>query len=191
MPDITLTKGSTYRDVLRVASDACGFVRVASVDTSAPLRLTVPDHGLLDEWAVQVEGWREFDPAVHYKINVVDKDTIEIGCINALSFRQPVKPVVLRYHPPVDMSGCRARMQVRERFDSEDVLLEITTENLATGSHILIDPALCRVSRQITAADTAALAFRRAVFDCELVFPDSTVTKIDSGRVTLNDEVTR
>lgn len=87
---------------------------------------------------------------------------------------------------PIDLSDYTARMQVRETYESEETLLELTTENggiALGGTNGTIDILL-------SATATAALTFRKAVYDLELV-SGTTVTRLIKGEVTVSPEVTR
>jgi hypothetical protein len=89
----------------------------------------------------------------------------------------------------VPLAGLRARMQIRPKPESPLVLLELTTEN---GRIALTDPGVITLS--ISAADTAALAFKTAHYDLEIVDPTAVPEHVDrlvQGTVTLSQEVTR
>lgn len=88
---------------------------------------------------------------------------------------------------PVDLTGCTARMQLREEVDSDAVLLELTT----TNNRIALGGAAGTVTFALTAADTAALAFTRAVYDLEVVLADGSVRRLMAGHVIVSPEVTR
>ena len=88
---------------------------------------------------------------------------------------------------PVDLTGCAARLQVRERVASETVLLSLTTEN----GGIVLGGADGTITMHMSAADTAAIEWRRGVYDLEIEFPDGTVIRRLQGRATVSPEVTR
>lgn len=88
---------------------------------------------------------------------------------------------------PVDLTGCTARMQARESFESDVVLLGLTTEN---GGIILGGPS-GEIRLHISAVDTAALSWRGALYDLEIVFPDGTVIRRMQGKIVVSPEVTR
>lgn len=88
---------------------------------------------------------------------------------------------------PVDLTGCSARMHVRTRVESPDVLLELTTGNGrielgATGGEITL---------RLTAVETAAITRVRAVYDLEIVQADGSVRRLTEGSVKVRPEVTR
>lgn len=88
---------------------------------------------------------------------------------------------------PVDLTGCTARMQVRDRITSADVLLELTTENggLALGG------AAGTVTFQMSAAETADLTWKAGVYDLEVVMADGFVRRFLAGVALVLPEVTR
>lgn len=88
---------------------------------------------------------------------------------------------------PVDLTGCTARMQVRSQVDSPDVLLELTTAN----GRIEIDALAGTLTLKLSAAETAALTWRNAVYDLEVVHPGGQVRRLAEGQVKVKPEVTR
>lgn len=102
-------------------------------------------------------------------------------------FEQPL--VVRDNGVTVDLTGYAARMQIREYKDSEDLLLELTTDN----NRIAITPTLGLVTLVVPGAVTAALDFGDAFYDLEIVEPEpgAEPIRIMEGRVSLSREVTR
>lgn len=178
-----ITKGSTYRDTLRWSTSECVFKSVTAVAATAPVRLTVPGHGVPDGWNVSVEGHTSLSSKAQ-KVRVIDADTLELPCVNGTGFRSQTAPVVIRYNAPVDLAGYTARQQFKDKIGGT-VLYEITTEN----GGIIIDSAEKTIGRTIPADVTAALTWKKAVYDLEMV-QGSYVTKIDAGTATVADEVT-
>lgn len=85
----------------------------------------------------------------------------------------------------MDLTGYTARLQVRRRQSSDDVLISLTTANgglVLSGSTITIT---------MTAAATALLDFNRAVYDLELIPASNEPERYLQGTVTLDHEVTR
>lgn len=88
---------------------------------------------------------------------------------------------------PVDLTGCTARMQVREDIDSTTALLTLTTGN----GDIDLGGIDGTIDLLISAADTEAIYWDGGVWDLEIVHPDMTVTRIAMGSVSVSKEVTR
>ena len=91
---------------------------------------------------------------------------------------------------PVDLTGCKIRMQIREKINSPQTIIELTTEN---GRVTFTDATLGKFAVEISADDTADLAFKAAVYDLEVEFPGTPpkVKRIIQGSVALSLEVTR
>jgi hypothetical protein len=87
----------------------------------------------------------------------------------------------------VDLTGCAARMQIRSRVESPDVLLELTTEN----GGITLGGTAGTIVLSLPFEDTAAIDFRTGVYDLEIVKADATVRRLMSGTVRVSEEVTR
>lgn len=87
----------------------------------------------------------------------------------------------------VDLTGCTARMQIRDKVTSAEVLVSLTTEN----GGIELGGTAGTVRRLMTAAATAALDWQTGVYDLEIQFADGTVRRLLSGSVVVSPEVTR
>jgi hypothetical protein len=88
---------------------------------------------------------------------------------------------------PVDLTDCTARMQVRQKVDSTDVLLALTTEN----SRITLGGTAGTIVLEVDATDTAAITWRTGVYDLEVEFTTGDVRRLLTGTVTVDPEVTR
>jgi hypothetical protein len=88
---------------------------------------------------------------------------------------------------PVDLTGYTARAQFRRAVGSSDVLVSLTTED---GGIILGDEA-GTIQLHMTATATAALTWRSAVYDLELIAPSGDVRRFMKGDVEVDPEVTR
>ncbi len=88
---------------------------------------------------------------------------------------------------PYDITGCKARMQIRQRRDSQ-VLIAATT----TNGGILI-PTGTDGKLQITITDEAtdSLNVKKALYDLELSYPSGDVVRILQGKVTISPNITR
>ena len=91
---------------------------------------------------------------------------------------------------PLDLTGCKARMQVRAEVESTEVLLELTTEN----GGITLGGAAGTIDLYVGATATAAINWEGGVFDLEIIHPGALpddVTRIVQGTVSVSPEVTR
>lgn len=86
---------------------------------------------------------------------------------------------------PVNLSGYSARMQVRSKVTSEDVLLELTTEN----GGITLGGGQGTITLHFTEANTSPMP-KGGVYDLEMVIGGK-VKRLVQGTITVSREVTR
>ncbi|NUS01888.1 MAG: hypothetical protein HOV97_04915 [Nonomuraea sp.] len=102
---------------------------------------------------------------------------------------------------PHDLTGCTARLQIRQRMNSATPLVTATSgpDPAAGGGRIILQAggAMGRVDVVLTDLDTDALNIKRAIYDLELEWPPVVgelrprVERILQGAVTVNLNVTR
>jgi hypothetical protein len=91
---------------------------------------------------------------------------------------------------PIDLTGYRARMQMRQKFASPDPpLLDLTTENGA----ITLGGATGEIHVEAISELTAAIKVKRGVYDLELIPPsgEDYAFRLIAGEVIVSPEVTR
>lgn len=88
---------------------------------------------------------------------------------------------------PIDLTGCKVRMQFRSEVESDVVLLELTTEN----GRIAAPGPEGEIKCVVMPVDTAAIAWESAVWDQEIEFPDGLVWRTFMGTAAVSPEVTR
>ncbi|WP_375591782.1 hypothetical protein [Chitiniphilus eburneus] len=192
--DLRIRRGATFRRVLQWASEPVLFLPVSGLAATPPARLTVPGHGLPDGWYVAVVSLPELkglnatqDPpsAADYRAaTVLDADTLEFDGVNSAGWTLRSNGY-LRAYTPVPLAGCIARMAIKDRVGGL-VLLEMNTGN----GGIVLDDIAKTITLSISASDTAALAWKRGVYDLEIESADGTVTLLAEGNVRVGDEVT-
>jgi hypothetical protein len=87
---------------------------------------------------------------------------------------------------PVNLVNFTARMQIRQKFDSAQPIISLTTEN---GRIVLGPDASFQLN--IPSNTTAILPPGKFVYDFEAVSPAGIVTKLVRGTVNVIPEVTR
>lgn len=103
------------------------------------------------------------------------------------TFRMPLELSDPKTNTVWDLTGCSARMQIRQHISSSVILHEMTSDN----GGLVIDPLLGIILMEISAEVTAAFNFSSAVYDLELVKTDGDVVRLVYGNVALSFEVTR
>lgn len=89
---------------------------------------------------------------------------------------------------PIDMSGAKGYMQVRETVDAVNSIIDLNSDN----GRISVDTITGTISLLITAVDTELLApITDAVYDLEIHYSDLSVVRLIEGKVSIKAEVTR
>ena len=191
--NFVIERGKTFNQSLRWENAGkIVYKSISAVVNTAPMRLTVPLHGVPDGWRGAVTGHPSIDTEEnnvrdkdYHELSVIDANTIEINNINATSFKPYVSGGFLQYNEPIDLTGYTARMAVKNKVGG-DVLLSLTTVN----GGIVVDEAADKITLLISATDTAALTWSKGVYDLEMVSPGGVVSALLTGTVTVKAEVT-
>lgn len=198
MTDFTLRKGATFEATVRWERPVTAYRAISAIQKTAPARLTVTDHGVPNGWMVAITGAKgmkqinaaNFPPKDkdYVKATAVDANTLELNDIDATGFgTYTANTATLRYYVPADLVGFTARLQARLKVDDTATVLELTTEN----GGIALDNASKTITLNLSAAATAALTWKKAVYDLELAGPSAVVVPLLSGTITVEKEITR
>lgn len=87
---------------------------------------------------------------------------------------------------PVNLTGCTAKAQIRDKLGSQTVLLDLTTEN----GRIELGGIAGSIRIIITDEDTALINWTTGVYDLFIYFPDGTAVPRMAGTVTVTKGVT-
>ncbi|MGW8178784.1 MAG: hypothetical protein ACWGQW_08480 [bacterium] len=90
-------------------------------------------------------------------------------------------------HDLVNLTGITARMQVRSTFDSNDIIIELTTEN----GRISLNETFGVFNLLIDCDDTAALPDGTFKYDLEVQFSNGDCHRLLKGNFKVDPEVTR
>lgn len=186
--NIKIYQGSTFNQVLRWESSTKIYVPITGITNSAPMVVTAPAHGLVAGWRTKitnVQGMKEAN-ADYNTVTQITANTVTFNNINSLAYAAYTSGGVLQYNQPIDLTGITARMQIREKTQSEEFLLELTTEN----GLIQLNNQIKTITFSIPASVTEDLNFTQAVYSLELV-NGNIVTPFVYGNVSLVTEVTR
>ena len=184
-------QGSTFAEVLRWESAVKVYAPITGITKSAPLVVTAPAHGIPVEWRVKftnIAGMTDLNSdSIYHQVSATTSDTLTINSVNSLGFKAYTTGGIVEYNKPVDTIDYTARMQIRSKVDSPDIILSLTTENLG----IVIDNIKKTITINISATATAALTFNTAVYSLEMISSGGQVTPFVGGNLTLVKEVTR
>ena len=194
--DITIKQGSTFSLTLKYGQPQFTVKAITGVTKSGQAVVTAPTHGLTVDWPVWVVGVNGMDQLNHksdelrdacaaYYAYYVDGNSLRLD-VDTTRFGAYTSGGEVLYHPPVDLTGFTARMQIRETIESTTTLVSLTE-----ASGITLGGTAGTIGITIAATATALLDFDSAVYDLEVVSAGGIVTPVAYGNVYLNDEVTR
>lgn len=203
---LTIVKGKTTEFALLYAEGELEFRAITGVVSYAPLVLTVPAHGLKDDWPIQISGVKQprqlnsIDPladhcytaeATHYTVRVVDADTIRLVNVNGTEWPQYTTGGVIEYAVPADITGWTARAMFRKRIEDATPVLSFTTEAGADGL-FLVDPAASAFTLLLSATVAEQLTVMTGVWDAEAIDPSGRVYQlVPVSPFSITNEVTR
>ena len=185
-------QGSTFREVFRWESSTKVYVPIQAIAKSAPVLITTSEpHGIPVGWRARVtgvSGMKEINSTVdqYHVVTGTTINTLEFNEINATTFTTYTSGGIVEYNQPVPLNGYTGRLQIRQKVDSADIILELTTEN----DGVVIDTAYNTITIQMTDEQTAAFNFQTAVYSLELQ-KNGEVVAFCNGNLTLVKEVTR
>jgi len=181
-----LVRGATYRDTRRLMQPRREYRPVTAIAATAPLRLTVPEHGLTGDWLAWIEGTTGL-PSLNraparqnpHRVEVIDADTLEINSQSGAGFAPVPGSGQLIYQPAVDLTGATARLIITATEEGGAVLLE-----LATGAGIS-HTAPGSLAVEISPEQTQAIAWKSGWYHLDITFPDGSVSRFFRGPVTV------
>jgi hypothetical protein len=188
--NLEVLQGRTFTKTLRWGQPRRTYRQITGATQAAPCILTVPGHGMPDEWAFRisnVRGMTELNADRFYQATVLGPDTIELNDINAAGFKPYQGGGIVTYNTPVDLTGYTGRMQVRPRVESSEVLLDLNTAN----GGVILDTVTQAITIQMPAVTTAGIDWLEGVYDIELESSGGRVELLAFGAVKVTREVTR
>jgi hypothetical protein len=194
--DFTIQQGATFNPKLKYSQPQFTVKAITGITKSGQAVVTAASHGLTVDWPVWIVGVVGMEQINHrsemlalankaYYGYFVDANSIRLN-VDTSRYVAYTSGGELLYHPPVNLTGYTARMNIRSTVDATTILQSLTTEN----GGIVLGGVAGTVDLLITATETALFTFRNAVYDLELI-SGTVVTRLLSGNVTLSKEVTR
>ena len=122
-----------------------------------------------------------------WQTDTTEATTIEINQVNSSQYTTYTNGGVVEYNKPVDLTGFKARMQIRKTVNSSDVIYTASSD---TGE-IDIDLVYSSITLTIPASVTQNFNFTAAVYSMELYNNDGKVLPFIIGNLTLIQEITR
>lgn len=92
---------------------------------------------------------------------------------------------------PIDLTGFRIRMQVRQEPESAATLLDFDSDALTSGQHIAALDATGIINITLDPSVTSALSFKGAEWDLLAISSGGEATRILEGKASVSLAVTR
>lgn len=184
--DLRVIQGATLRKPLLLMQPRYVYRPISAIQKTAPLRLTVPAHGMPADWPCWIEGasgWSALNrdkTRERFRIAAaVDADTLEFNDLNGKA--QNATGGDLVYQAPVDLAGCTG--ELRMLFASGATLV------LSTANGGLVIDGLGRLMLVITAAQVAGIASKTGTYDLTLTMSNGDPLRWAEGAVSLSLEL--
>jgi len=176
--------GATLRSPMLLMQPTYTYRPIAAIEPTAPLRLTVPAHGLPGDWPTWIEGVSQWSALNRDKAReafriaqVLDADTLEYNELNGID--QRARGGQLVYQLPVDLTGITARLVITPE---QGTALELTTEN---GGLLIAGPG--QLVLVIAAADAAAMTWAKGTYTLDITWSNGEVSRWLHGPVELSN----
>lgn len=182
--DLPIVPGATNRKPLWLLQPEFAYRPITEIQKTAPLRLTVPGHGLPAEWPVWFEGVAGWSALNRDKLREmfrmaapVDTDTIELNELNGTG--QKAAGGMLVYRQPVDLAGVTGRLVITAA-DAE--VLDLTTEN--GGLEIA---GLGQLIVVLSAEQSGAITWSHGTYTLDLTMSNGDVMRWLAGEVVVGN----
>ena len=180
MEKLTIRQGKTFSKALRWGASPLIYRPITGIATTAPVRITATAHGLPPKWPVAVMGAAGLPnlnaqnnppkPADFYHAAVVDADHIEINTVNAERFRPYTGGGQLVFYTPTPLDGYTARFVVRDKVGGA-----VLFSGTSVDGTVVIDAVNFTITIALTAVATAAMTWKKGVYELELTAPSGFV----------------
>lgn len=180
--DLPIIPGATLQQPLLLMQPTYTYKPITEIQQTAPLKMTVPGHGLPGEWMTWCEGIQQgqslnLDKAttVGRMTRVVDAATVEFNDINGLQLK--ASGGVLVFQLPVDLTGMGARVEIRGE-GADPIVLTLGDGLTVTG--------LGQLLIVLTPEQTTAITWTRGEWDLDLTYTDGRVERWLRGEVVVS-----
>lgn len=190
--DLCIPKGKTFEFGLMYASDLQVHIPIAAIPSLAPVRLTVPNHGMPDGWPFDIQSMRRPEQLVGegFIATVIDANTIELNHLVAgTDWRPWTGDGVVSYLKPADIIGWSARAMFRRRINDPDPVLFFHADpEQSPDGLFLVEPAISTFTLKLDAERAEKLTAMSGVWDAEAIDPHGRVYPLTARSPFVIDE---
>ena len=203
--NLTIVKGKTFNRVVRWSSEPFLYKAITAITKAAPAVITSAAHGIPDGWlvaVVSVKGMTQINAPNQppkdkdYHKATTATNTVTLNDVNSSDYTAYTSGGYVQCLTPVDLAGYTARMSVKDKVGGTELFRLDTSTTAAVLPYTHAQPriAINNTTKTITltihAEDTAAMTFKKGVYDLEMVSTGGVVDLLISGAIIVADEVT-
>ncbi len=194
-PEIALSvaRGKTFEFAFLYAEESLVYKPILAVASLAPLRLTVPNHGLPSQWPVRISGVSapvEMNQTDLIYATAIDPDTVELNTVDGSGWAAFEVSGNLVFNKPVDLTGWSARAAAKDRVGGTLLLSWHSNPAETPDGVIEVDEARSAFVVTLSANKTAALDWQKGVWELEAIDPQNKVWSVVAvSRITVIGEV--
>lgn len=199
MSNLSIRKGKTYTHTIRWGGEPIVYKPITGIDKSAPMRVHVPGHGLVDGWPAaivsaqgMVEANARNDPPAasdYHQAKIIGAGIVEFNRVNAAGFRTYRGGGYLMYYTPIDLEGMAPRMVIRDRVGGTVIATSDAERGGAAEIVLAVDLALKKIAFTLAAEVTAAINAKTAVFEVEIADSLGDMHYLDGGSIAFTEEI--
>lgn len=204
---MSLVRGKTFQQAVRWETDPVIYKAISAISIAGgPPRLTVTGHGIPSSgWRVAVTralGMKQINAdnapprdSDYHEVTVIDASTLELNGLTPVDDTGREWPAYtgggfIQYNTPHDLTGYTCDVVIKDRIGGSVLASSRASDaplNLITAT---VDAANKAVVISMSAANTAAVTWKKGVWEVEMRAPDSTVYPLVSpSPVVVSDEV--
>lgn len=199
--DLVIQAGSTFSQVLRWETTPIVYKPITAITQAAPVSITSASHGIPNGWraaVVSVNGMTQINAANsppkdadYHAVTVIDVNTVQFNDVNSAGFKAYTSGGYLQFNTPHVLTGYTARMKIRDKVGGTVLASTDALDAPLNTLTITINSTVYTITIGMTAAATESLTWSKGVYDLEMVAPDTTVTSLISGKITVIKEITK
>lgn len=184
--NLVIEQGATFDHTITRRQKPTVRRRISAITRANPGRVTARAHGFASNDRLYVSRLRGMPQADNraYTITVLDANSFTLG-IDTSAYDAYVSGGIVDNGKPRDLTGCTARMDIRDKL-TDALALTLTTEN----SRIILGGTAGTIRFLLSSSDTAGLTLAEKEYDFELLDSLKAVRRLLKGTVTVSRERT-
>ncbi|AWM80505.1 hypothetical protein DKL61_09135 [Gammaproteobacteria bacterium ESL0073] len=185
--DIEIQQGKTFNYGIKLSEKEIIYKSIADIACRAPVRLTINNHNMPDEWPVSISNIKrpvELNTERPVVATVIDENTIEINSIALPCGKSYFGCGVISYYKPYDLDNIVFRGTIRPLVYSEKIFYHWDDIEVSRDKSMII--------LNIPSSITSSFDWCNGVYDIEALMPNGDIIPIVyPSKVIVNQMVTK